>query len=523
MAVVADLMDRVEEIAPRALAAEWDRVGLQVGDPASRVETVLVALDLTLQVLERAEAEGAQLLLLHHPLFFESWSEVRTDRPEGRLLGRLLAAGRSVLVAHTNWDAAPQGLNHHLAALLGLHRCRVLEPVFSGLHKVVVFVPRGHEEAVRQAMAEAGAGWIGNYRDCAFLTEGTGTFRAQEGAHPFLGKVGELERAAEVRLETVVDAVRLNQVLRAMRAAHPYEEVAYDVYALARGREDAGLGRVGELVEPCTLAQLAHNCAELLHASSVRTVGDPSRAVRRVAVVGGSGAEALAAAGEAGADALVTGDVRYHQARQAHLAGLGVVDAGHWATEAFSLEILAGILRTAAAGRGMSVRVVVEPGEDPFWVMPPPSLRPARPGTGGEAEGVWTVFTDGASRGNPGDAGIGVVIRDPSGRTVCEVGEYVGRVTNNVAEYLALERGLKELLRLGARRISLRADSELLVRQLQGVYQVKNAGLRTLFTRVEGLLRRFETWEARHVPRRENAAADELANHGIDAAVKPQR
>ncbi|MBT9253319.1 MAG: Nif3-like dinuclear metal center hexameric protein [Brockia lithotrophica] len=288
---------------------------------------------------------------------FRPLTELRTDRGNVAILARLLAEDRSVYAMHTNYDAAPGGMNDVLARRIGLANVRPFGAGSEvGYAKVVVFVPETHARDVLKAMAEAGAGHIGNYDHAAFLGRGTGTFRPLPGADPFVGEVGRLEEVEERRLEMIVPEERLSRVLAAMRRVHPYEEIAYDVYPLREPRREVGLGRIGELGAPVTLAEFAREVGQRLARSSVRVVGPLEQTVRRVAVVGGAGSSWAAAAREAGADVLVTGDVGYHRAREALDAEIALLDVGH-DVEAIFVPEVAAYLRRAFAERGWEVEV----------------------------------------------------------------------------------------------------------------------------------------------------------------------
>lgn len=561
---VAEIVQVMEELAPRQLAAEWDNVGLQVGHPESEVRRILVALDASEAAITRAEEAGCRLLIVHHPLIFKPQAHWREDSPLGRKFARLVRAGLAVYVAHTNLDVAAGGVNDALAERLGLVETRVLAPAGEeGYYKLVVFVPEGYEDRVRDALAGAGAGWIGKYSHCTFQTLGTGTFKPLEGANPFLGQVGTLEYAREYRLETILPRGLAADVVRAMLQAHPYEEVAYDLYPLANPGRSYGLGRVGRLPLPVPLTDFAQRVSQVLSAPVVRWLGDPSRRIERVAVLGGSGQDFIDQALSAGADVLVTGDVNYHRAQEAWEKGLAVIDAGHWATEAPVVPVLAARLRQRLAERGAALEVLTWTGqEDPFRVIPgrtvpendssPEGGSPARNDqlTGEDPPGEDRVLlsdsrlqrsqsggltraadlplktgqpldlilrTDGASRGNPGPAGIGVVIEDEGGAVLQEISEVIGETTNNVAEYRALLRGLAAARAMGARRIKVFSDSELMVRQMNGSYRVNNQGLLPLFEEAQELIRGFESFSIQYVPREKNARADQLANRALDA------
>jgi dinuclear metal center YbgI/SA1388 family protein len=366
---VQDLLGVLHRLFPPDLAEEWDNVGLQVGDPAAPVERVLVALDPGAAAVAAACTHGAQLLVTHHPLLFKPLHRLTLDDPVGRVLWQAVRGGVAVIAAHTNLDVAADGLNRWLAELLELADAEPLQPLAGHLCKLVVFVPVAHAEAVADALFAGGAGQIGAYDHCSFQAAGIGTFRPGPGTTPFLGEAGRRERVEELRLETIVPQRRLSRVLEKLIKAHPYEEVAYDLIPLANQLPGAGLGRVGRLAAPVSLAALADRVKTLLGCSSVRLVGRPEQVVSRIAVCGGSGAGLIAEAQRRGADVLVTGDVKYHEARQAEDLGLALLDAGHFATERLAAAGLAARLGAEATARGWRLDILVHDGErDPFIV-----------------------------------------------------------------------------------------------------------------------------------------------------------
>lgn len=366
---VQDLLGLVHGLFPPELAEEWDNVGLQVGDPTATVARVLVALDPSAAAVAAAAAQGAQLLITHHPLLFKPLRRLTPDDPVGRVVWQAVRNGVAIIAAHTNLDVASDGLNRWLANRLGVEGCQPLQPAAGHLFKLVVFVPVDHGEAVADALFAAGAGQVGAYDHCSFRTLGTGTFRPGAGTTPFIGTVGQREVVEEVRLETVVPQRRLSRVLERMLKAHPYEEVAYDLLPLANQLPGAGLGRIGRLAEPLALAALAERIKGALGCQTVRLVGHPEQVVGKVAVCGGSGAGLIQEARRRGAEVLVTGDIKYHEARQAEALGLALIDAGHFATEQLAAAELAARLGEEAAARGWRLDVLVHAGEhDPFIV-----------------------------------------------------------------------------------------------------------------------------------------------------------
>lgn len=334
---VADAASALDDLYPPSTAESWDAVGLVCGDPEDPVARVMFAVDPTEAVAQEALAWGADLLVTHHPLLLRPVHSVAADDAKGRLLHRLIRGGCALFTAHTNADVAVDGVNDALADALGLTDRSPLRPwPDDPSDKIVTYVPPAAVEAVIEAMSGAGAGGQGHYRRCAWTVAGTGTFTPQPGASPAIGEVGRREVLDETRVEMIVPRVRRPDVLNALRATHPYEEVAVDVIELARSNGARGLGRVGVLGSATTLERFAQQVAGALPATpgGVRYHGDGERLVQRVAVCGGAGDGLLADAAAAEVDAYVTADLRHHPASE-HLAGGGpaLVDPGHWASE----------------------------------------------------------------------------------------------------------------------------------------------------------------------------------------------
>lgn len=359
-ATVKDIMDIMEGIAPAKLAEDWDRPGLAVGDPKREVRKVLVALDVIDPVIAEAKAIGADLIVTHHPmLLFRKIESITADTPLGGRIFALIENGIAAFSAHTNLDVAQGGTNDVLAELAGLRDVSVLAETWTQkLKKIVVYVPKGHADAVREAMCAAGAGQIGAYSGCTFGAEGVGTFLPAAGTHPFLGEVGKLERAAEIRLETIVRAEQADAVLRAMLAAHPYEEAAYDVYPVEQVAEREGIGRIGDLPQAMPFRAFAAQLQERLGLDHIRLVGDGARMVRRVGLCTGAGIEFLAAAKAQGADVYLTSDIKYHEAQRAAELDIAVADVTHYASEALIVPVLQQKLEQAARENGWEMEVI---------------------------------------------------------------------------------------------------------------------------------------------------------------------
>lgn len=357
---LSDWVDLVDALHPESDAQSWDSTGLQIGDPQDPVSRVLVCLDVAPATLAEAESEGCDLVLAHHPLFFRPLPRLTPSSAAGALALRAARARIGVLAAHTNLDVAVGGTSDAMVALLGLGDVRPLEatPPPAAV-KLVTFVPVEAVEAVIAAIAGAGAGRIGEYDECTFRVSGTGTFRPSDAANPVVGERGRRNEVSEDRLEVVLPRTRTAAVVAALQSAHPYEEVAYDLYPLAAPPGGAkGLGRIGALPEPTAVRDLARVLADGLPAPHLRVAGDPDRRVTTVAVCGGAGDSLIETARRSGADVYVTGDLRHHPALDALTLGMSVIDAGHFATEAAALPALVERLAQAAAARGLHASLV---------------------------------------------------------------------------------------------------------------------------------------------------------------------
>lgn len=357
MVVVKQVASWMEAWAPRWMAMQDDPVGLGIGDPSAMVDTVLVALEVTPAVLEEAMAQHAQLLVTHHaPLFHRLASLNETDGHQ-RLIRRLVEKGIHVYNAHTNLDIAPGGINDLLAQRLGLQATQRLVPTgHLRLLKVVTFVPPEFAEAVRRAMAEAGAGFIGAYSHTSFTASGIGRFLPTKGAHPAIGTIGQLEEVAEERIESIVREDQAQAVEQAIRHAHPYEEPAIDFFEEAFSPE-IGLGRVGSTPEAWTLAEWVEQVKERLNLPYLVVSGELSQPIRRVALCSGSGASLIGDAIAAGADLFITGDISHHAAWEANEAGMALIDATHYATEQVMVDAVTTYLRRCARQEGLTLRI----------------------------------------------------------------------------------------------------------------------------------------------------------------------
>jgi dinuclear metal center YbgI/SA1388 family protein len=345
MPTLGEITALLDEWYPPHQADDWDAVGLVCGDPAADVRRILLAVDPVTVVADEAIDSGAQLLITHHPLFLKGVHGVAATDPKGRVVHRLLAAGCGLFAAHTNADSPAGGVSESLALALGLQEVRPLEPdQAEPLDKIVVFAPAAAAGQVRAALAEAGAGRIGDYDRATFTSAGEGRFRPLPGAHPAIGEVGRTELVEEVRIETVCPRHLRTTAVAAMLAAHPYEEVAYDVLELAAVDEiDRGSGRVGRLPAPMSLSDFAAHVSATLSetAHGIRVAGDPDQTIETVALCGGAGDFLLDRARAQGVDVYLTSDLRHHPASELREHGTpALVDVAHWAAESTWLPVL---------------------------------------------------------------------------------------------------------------------------------------------------------------------------------------
>ena len=338
MVSVKDISSCIEEFAPLSYQESWDNCGLLVGNPEQPVDKVLLTVDVNEAVVAEAVDVQAQMIISHHPLMVSGIRQLTGSTDEQRAIALAIRNGIAIYAAHTNLDSAPGGLSYRMAAKLGLSDLQVLSPQAAGLQKLVTFVPASHFEQVRQAVFEAGAGHIGNYDSCAYSVEGKGTFCALEGAQPFVGQHGTLHTETELRFETVFPSRFNRQIVAALLNSHPYEEPAYDIYALHNTDTRVGLGLVGMLPTPMSELDFLSRLKEIFFAPVVRHTKLKGKKIAKVALCSGSGSSLLANAVRSKADVYVAADFKYHQFADAEQDIL-VADVGHFESEQFAKEI----------------------------------------------------------------------------------------------------------------------------------------------------------------------------------------
>lgn len=359
LARVGSISRIIEKLAPLNYAYKWDNVGLQLGYEGDTVKRLLVTLEVTDKVLQEAVEKEVDLIISHHPMIFSPLKSITRDNFKGRFIYKAIENKIAIYAAHTNIDIAPNGLNDYIVKRIGIEDARVLDiKERTPYYKLAVFIPLGHEEKLADAISRAGAGHIGNYSHCSFRLKGTGTFKPLEGTNPFIGSKGQLEKVEEIRLETIVGEEKLKETIEAMIQAHPYEEVAYDLYPLANEGPGRGIGRYGKLDRPRTLRDLVAYIKEKMDIGQVKVAGDLDTLVDRLAVINGSGAGLIEAALYKGCQCVVTGDVKYHEAQDAISQGINVVDIGHYDSEKIFVPFMAQYLKEEIGKKGLKLDII---------------------------------------------------------------------------------------------------------------------------------------------------------------------
>ena len=343
MIQLREITRTLEGLAPLSFQESYDNSGLQVGNPDAEVTGILITLDVTEGVIDEASRMGYNLVISHHPVIFGGLKSLTGRTAPERIVTKAIQQGIAIYSGHTNFDAIQGGVNGAMADRLGLTGLRILDPMKGRLKKLVVFVPHEHLEKVRSAMFEAGAGHIGAYDSCSFNLEGKGTFRGSEGSDPFVGEPGELHQEPETRVETILPEHLVKGVVKAMVSAHPYEEVAFDLYPLENVSGNAGMGMVGDLEDPMEEEVFLNFVKDRFGVAVIRHSALLGKPVKKVALCGGAGGFLLGKAMGSGADVFVTGDIKYHQFFDAD-SRIVVMDIGHFESEQFTRELFYDLL-----------------------------------------------------------------------------------------------------------------------------------------------------------------------------------
>jgi len=347
MTKVSEMVTWLDQIAPRSLAADWDNTGLLMGDFTAGVNKVLVCLTLTKEVADEAVNQKVQMVVTHHPLPFKPIKTMNSGNSEGAILWQLATKGIGVYSLHTRWDDAPGGINESLLEIICAQNLGPISRLQGNEEvKLVTFVPGYSLGKVSESLFQAGAGMIGNYKECSFTLEGTGTFFGNEQANPVVGKNGQREKVVEQRLEVVCPVSRIEPIVSALKNSHPYEEPAFDLVMLKPKPTDSGSGRLGLLSRPTSIAELAGKFAQALDIERVSFAGNQDRLVSKIAVVCGSGASLMAQAFMQGAECFITGEARFHDLLSVKGQNKSILLLGHYKSERFGVEALATMIKS---------------------------------------------------------------------------------------------------------------------------------------------------------------------------------
>lgn len=340
---IKDITSFLELIAPLSYQESYDNSGLLVGDKEKNATGALLAIDVTEEVVNEAIQKKSNLIIAHHPVIFNVIKKLTGSSSTERIIIKAIKNDIAIYAAHTNFDSITGGVNTKISEKIGLKNCKILSPISGELKKLIVFVPLSHADIVRNAICNAGAGNIGNYDHCSYNIEGKGSFRAGEGANPFVGDRGKIHFENEIRIETIFPKTNQTEVISALLSSHPYEEVAYDIYPLDNKFEKAGLGMIGELNKAEECKKFLTRIKKIFQCNSIKHTTFHKEKIKKVAVCGGSGSFLIKNAINAKADIFITGDIKYHNFFEAENR-IVIADIGHFESEQFTKEIFYDLL-----------------------------------------------------------------------------------------------------------------------------------------------------------------------------------
>ncbi len=340
---IKEITDYLEKVAPLSLQENYDNAGLITGNKDEELSGVLITLDTTPEVIKEAVEKNANLVISHHPVIFRGLKKITGKNYVEKTIIEAIKNNIAIYAAHTNLDNVSEGVNAILCKKLGLKNCKPLMPSENILKKLVTFIPEEHLEKVSTEIFEAGAGHIGNYDNCGFNAEGIGTFKAGSGTNPFVGEKGKIHKEPEIRFETIFPAYLQNKILNALFDAHPYEEVAYDIYTLDNTFEKTGAGMLGELETEIPETEFLEKIKTTLKTGVIRHTRLLEKPIKKVALCGGSGSFLLKNAIGQNADIFISSDFKYHEFFDAD-DKIIIADAGHFETEQFTKDLIFDIL-----------------------------------------------------------------------------------------------------------------------------------------------------------------------------------
>jgi dinuclear metal center YbgI/SA1388 family protein len=340
---IKEIISSIESLAPLQLQESYDNSGFLIGDPEATFSKALVSLDITGEVIDEAIKKSCNLIISHHPLIFGKLSKISANTETGKCMIKAIKNDIAIYAVHTNIDNVANGVNAMLCKKLGIQNCKILKPKKNILKKLVTYCPTDKAEIVRTALFNAGAGHIGNYDCCSYNTAGSGSFRALENANPYVGKLNKLHFENETRIETIYPSYIEKELLKVLFSAHPYEEVAYDIYPLENEFSKAGEGMIGELPRATDCDTFFQKIKLTLGTGVIRHSEITKKNIKRIAVCGGAGGFLINDALASGADIFLTADLKYHQFFEAEKRMI-IADIGHYESEQFTKEILVDFL-----------------------------------------------------------------------------------------------------------------------------------------------------------------------------------
>lgn len=338
-----EITSYLESIAPKQFQESYDNSGLILGDNNQDVSSVLVSIDVTEDIIDEAVELKANLIVSHHPILFTGLKKITGSNYIERVIQKAIKNDIAIYTMHTNLDNIFDGVNREICRRLNLKNCKILRPLENNLYKLVTFIPNDSLKKVQEAVFNSGAGKIGNYDSCSYNLEGYGTFRAGNDANPYVGEIGKIHKESEIRFETIFPKYLKSDVIAALLQAHPYEEVAYDIYSLVNNLSSAGAGMIGELEDEIEELEFLNSIKNIFNTSVVRYTKLLNRKIEKVAVCGGSGSFLLNDAIRNKADIFISSDFKYHQFFDAE-DKLIIADIGHYESEQYTKEIIYNLL-----------------------------------------------------------------------------------------------------------------------------------------------------------------------------------
>ena len=342
--LIKDITNYLEEIAPLSVQESYDNSGLLIGSSAKNITKILITLDVTEEVINEAVNKECELIIAHHPIIFKGIKKLTNSNLTEKLVVKAIKEDIAIYAIHTNLDNVIGGVNSILANKLGIKNTNILLPKKGGFYKIVCFCPIKYTESLQNAMFNAGAGNIGNYDSCSFISKGTGTFKPLVGSSPFIGIENILHNEKENRIEVILPEYRLNNVIKAMKYSHPYEEPAYDVYTLSNTNTMIGSGLIGEIDNATPIKEFLNSVKQILGTKYIKHNKLIDRDVKTVAICGGSGSFLIDAAARNKADVFISADIKYHEFFE-HAGNMTIADAGHYETENPVKELIYALLK----------------------------------------------------------------------------------------------------------------------------------------------------------------------------------